>query len=122
MAPDGQGFAVWDGGGGGANREVRVAPVPGAVPVLGRAVAVQPASGKVFVSVSGGGAFASATVPGIKGRRFVALTAARQLPVGSIVDTRRGAVSLASASSRPGQLFRALSPQGSSKRCSRAPD
>jgi hypothetical protein len=105
VAPDGQGFAVWDGGGGGANREIRVAPVPGAVPVVARTVAVQPVSGKVFVSAPGSAAFASLSVPGIKGRRFVALTAAREIPVGALLDTRRGTVSLASASTRQGQVY-----------------
>jgi hypothetical protein len=105
VAPDGQGFAVWDGGGGGANREIRVAPVAPALPVLGKTVVVQPVSGKVFVSVPAGSAFASLAVPGIKGRRFVPLTAARQIPVGSILDTRKGTVSLASASTQPGKLF-----------------
>jgi hypothetical protein len=106
VAPDGQGFAVWDGGGGGANREVRVAPVAaGPVPVIAKTVAAQPVSGKVYVSVPAGSAFASLSVPGIKGRRFVALTAARELPVGSILDTRRGTMRLAAASTRPGQVF-----------------
>ena len=74
-------------------------------PVLGSSVNVKPAGGKVFVSVPAGGAFASVSVPGIKGRRFVALTAARELPVGSILDTRRGTMRLAAASTRAGQVF-----------------
>jgi hypothetical protein len=74
-------------------------------PVLGKSVNVAPTSGKVFVNVPAGGAFASLSVPGLKGRRFVPLTAARQLPVGSYLDTRRGSVSLTSASTRKGQLF-----------------
>jgi subtilisin-like proprotein convertase family protein len=74
-------------------------------PVLGKAVNVAPVSGKVFVSVPAGGAFASLAVPGIKGRRFVPLTAARQLPVGSYLDTRKGSVSLTSAAAKKGQLF-----------------
>jgi WD40-like Beta Propeller Repeat len=74
-------------------------------PVLGRTVDVEPTSGKVFVSVPAGGAFASVSVPGIKGRRFVPLTKARQLPVGSILDTRKGSLSLTSASTTAGQVF-----------------
>ena len=106
VAPDGQGFVVWDGSGGGANREVRVAPVTaGPVPVVAKTVAAQPVSGKVYVSVPASSAFASLSVPGIKGRRFVALTAARELPVGSILDTRRGTMRLAAASTRAGQVF-----------------
>ena len=56
--------------------------------MVAKSVNVAPAGGKVFVSVPAGGAFASVAVPGIKGRRFVPLTGARQLPVGSILDTR----------------------------------
>jgi hypothetical protein len=78
-------------------------PVP--PPVLGKSVNVEPASGKVFVSVPAGSAFASLSVPGIKGRRFVPLTKARQLPVGSIVDTRKGSLSLTSASTKAGEVF-----------------
>ena len=74
-------------------------------PVLARTVNAAPVSGKVFVSVPAGSAFASLAVPGIKGRKFVPLTAARQIPVGSIVDTRKGSVSLASASTKAGELF-----------------
>jgi DNA-binding beta-propeller fold protein YncE len=85
----------------------RVVRVQGALPapVVGKTVNVAPTSGKVFVSVPAGGAFASVSVPGIKGRRFVALTEPRQLPVGSIVDTRKGSLSLTSASTAAGQVF-----------------
>jgi hypothetical protein len=74
-------------------------------PVLGKSVNAVPASGKVFVSVPAGSAFASLAVPGIKGRKFVPLTEARQIPVGSFVDTRRGSLSLTSASTRAGKVF-----------------
>ena len=57
------------------------------------------------MSVPAGWAFASVSVPGIKGRRFVPLTGARQMPVGSILDTRKGSVSLTSASTAAGQVF-----------------
>lgn len=77
-----------------------VAPGP---PVLGRAVNVEPVAGDVFVSLPGGTAQASASVPGIKGRNFVPLREARQVPVGSILDTRRGTVRLTTASSTPGR-------------------
>jgi hypothetical protein len=40
---------------------------------------------------------ASVTVPGIKGRNFVPLREARQIAVGSIIDTRKGGVRLLSA-------------------------
>jgi hypothetical protein len=57
------------------------------------------------VSVPAGSAFASVSVPGIKGRTFVPLTAARQLPVGSILDTRKGSLSLTAASTKAGEVF-----------------
>jgi hypothetical protein len=80
--------------------------LPGlAPPVLAKTVNVAPVSGKVFVSAPAGGAFASVSVPGIRGRRFVPLTAARQIQVGSILDTRRGTVSLTSASTKAGEVF-----------------
>jgi hypothetical protein len=85
-------------GGGGC-------PAGVAAPVLGRSVNAAPRSGRVLVSVPASGAFASVSVPGIKGRRFVPLTAARQLPVGSILDTRRGSLTLAAASTKAGQVF-----------------
>ena len=74
-------------------------------PVVGKTVNAAPAGGKVFVSVPAGGAFASVSVPGIKGRKFVPLTEPRQLPVGSILDTRKGSLSLTSASTTAGQVF-----------------
>jgi hypothetical protein len=74
-------------------------------PVLGKSVNVAPVSGQVFVNVPAGGAFASLSVPGLKGRRFVPLTGARQLPVGTYLDTRKGSVSVTSAAAKKGQLF-----------------
>jgi len=74
-------------------------------PVLAKSVNVAPVSGKVFVSVPAGSAFARLSVPGIKGRTFVPLTAARQIPVDSLLDTRRGSLSLTSASTTAGQVF-----------------
>ncbi len=76
-----------------------------APPVLAKTVNAAPASGKVFVSVPAGGALASVSVPGIKGRRFVPLTSARRLPVGSILDARKGSLSLTAASTKAGQVF-----------------
>jgi streptogramin lyase len=60
-----------------------------APPVLGRTVNVQTVSGRVFVK---------------QGRRFVPVTGERQLPVGSILDTRRGVVRLTSAANTRGAL------------------
>ena len=64
-------------------------------PVIGRRVNVQPVSGVVFVAVPG--AKTGTSVPGLKGVRFVPLRNARQIPVGSFLDTRRGSVQVASA-------------------------
>ena len=71
-------------------------------PVLGRRVNVRVVRGRVFVSLPAAGARASASVPGLKGRRFVALRTARQIPVGSLLDTRRGTVRLTSARNAAG--------------------
>jgi hypothetical protein len=53
--------------------------------------------GRVYVSLPGNAAFASLSVPGLKGRRFVPLTTARQIPMGSLLDTRRGTVRITTA-------------------------
>ncbi len=72
-------------------------------PILGRAVNIAPVKGEVFVSVPAGTANASASVPGLKGRRFVPLSEARQIPVGSILDVRKGTVRMTAASATPGK-------------------
>ncbi len=71
-------------------------------PVLGMAVNIAPVKGDVFVSLPLTSARASAAVPGLKGRRFVPLTQALQIPVGSILDTRKGTVRVITASGKPG--------------------
>ena len=73
-------------------------------PVLGRAVNVVPLRGRVYVSTPPRRARASATVPGIKGRNFVLLREARQIPVGSLLDTRRGSLRLVSARDSGGRV------------------
>ena len=82
-------------------------------PVLGRSFNVVPLSGRVYASLPRGArlsAFASADVfaaytSPIKGRRFVPLKDARQLPIGSFLDTRRGRARITSASTRKGKTF-----------------
>ena len=86
----------------GALTPAEVAALAPAEPVLGKAVNVAPVKGRVLVSVPAGAAHASATVPGLKGRRFVPLSEARQIPVGSILDARKGTVRLTSASTASG--------------------
>ena len=73
------------------------APPP---PVIGKAVDVSLVSGKVFVRLphGSGGSSGGASGPG-----FVALTEARQLPVGSQVDARAGTLQLVAASPRAGK-------------------
>jgi hypothetical protein len=73
-------------------------------PVIFKKVNAEPVTGDVFVSLPKGTAHASqstTTVPGIKGRTFVPLEEARQIPVGSFVDARRGTVDITAAGSTP---------------------
>jgi hypothetical protein len=60
-------------------------------------VNVAEVSGQVFVAVPASSARAAQSVPGLKGVRFVPITEARQIPVGSLLDTRKGTVRLTSA-------------------------
>jgi hypothetical protein len=79
-APDGTGFVAYH-----ENGVLYAAPFNASAPppVLGRSVTVARVSGTVLVKV--------------KGQSFKPLTADRGIPVGSLVDTRRGVVSLTSA-------------------------
>ena len=74
-------------------------------PVLGKRVNAATVSGDVFVSLPAGAARAAKSVPGLKGRVFVPLREARQLPVGSILDTRSGKVRLTSAATGGRKTF-----------------
>ena len=71
-------------------------------PVLGKLVNAFPLSGNVFVSLPAGAARVAQSVPGLKGRKFIPLKEARQVPVGSILDTRKGRVRLQSARNTTG--------------------
>ena len=78
-------------------------------PTVGKSFNAEPiGAGEVFVSVPAGSssapARASASVPGLKGRAFIPLREARQLPVGTFFDTRRGRVRLQSAADAKGSL------------------
>ena len=102
----GRGFVTW-GFYGGAIKAAPFAPgEPGGAlaPVLGRSVVVAPVRGTVYVSVPPGTARAAASVPGLKGKNFVRLTAARSIPVKSYLDTRRGTVRLVSARDARGTI------------------
>ena len=72
-------------------------------PTVGQDVSVVPTRGKVLISLPPKkGARSSAAVPGIKGRKFVSLTTVQRLPVGSLVDVRKGALKLTSARNSKG--------------------
>ena len=83
-------------------------PAPRGCPAvtLGKTFNAELVKGVVFVSVPAAkaGASQNQTVPGLKGRTFVPLAKARTLPVGSFIDTRKGAVRLRSARNRAGRL------------------
>jgi hypothetical protein len=92
---------------GGCVSGARLAPEPSGpatladlpLPTLGRTINVQAVSGVVRVARPGS-ARASAPRASQKGLRFVPLEEARQIPVGSFLDTRKGTVRLVSR--RPG--------------------
>ena len=67
-------------------------------PVLGKVVNVDVLAGTVLVGLRGSVAGRGAARASQKGITFVPLTEARQVPVGSFLDTRRGKVRLQSAS------------------------
>jgi hypothetical protein len=71
-----------------------------AAPALGRTANVTPVRGTVLVAVPAGAAAAgvNAAGGGARGTSFVPLSEARQIPVGSLLDTSRGTVRLATAS------------------------
>ena len=81
-------------------------PPPGiAPPKLGESFLVGVVKGTVLVSVPPAGtARTAASVPGIKGRNFVPLLQIRNIPIGSLLDTRRGTVALATARDSSGKI------------------
>ena len=88
-----------------AERDFRVLAVLSDLPkpTLGRTANVEPVKGQVFISVAAGTARAATkgraaiTVPGLKGREFIPLEEARQMPIGSFLDTRKGTARVVSA-------------------------
>jgi hypothetical protein len=114
--PDGAGgnlFYTTNDDGVLESSDVAVTGPTAPVPVVGRLVAAAPLKGRVSVSLPAVRAQASSlfsawpsatspSVPGLKGRTFVALRAAGQIPVRSFVDTRKGTVKLTSARSARG--------------------
>jgi hypothetical protein len=79
--------------------------------VLFKTENVTPVTGVVYVKLPPGAklsrAGATATESATKGQGFIPLTEARQIPVGSILDTTGGTVGVTAASSTPGKVFSA---------------
>ncbi len=103
----------------GANQTlVTPADPPPPPPVLGKSVNVTPVSGIVYIELPPGATLASvspfspfalgaqAIQALTKGRSFIPLTEARQIPVGSILETTHGVVGITTATtaSRKGKL------------------
>ena len=85
---------------------VTPADPPPPPPVLGKSVNVAPVSGVVYIELPLGATLASFSPSALpseafaaltKGRAFVPLTEARQIPVGSILDTTAGVVGITTA-------------------------
>ena len=81
-------------------------------PVLGKSVNVTPVSGVVYIELPPGANLAAvspfsgslgvqAFAALAKGRRFIPLTEARQIPVGSVLETTGGVARIATATSKP---------------------
>jgi hypothetical protein len=106
----------------GSNQTLRTpADPPPPPPVLGKAVNVTPVSGIVYIELPPGATLASAASVSpfssftlgaqavaslTKGQSFVPLTEARQIPVGSILETTHGVVGITTATtaSKKGKL------------------
>ena len=91
----------------------RIADLP--PPVIGRTTNVEPVSGTVLVALPAARSASGAATIAQKGLRFVPLRQARQIPVGSFLDTKRGRVRLQTARTRSrrgrrqsGQFFNGL--------------
>ncbi len=89
------------------------ASAPPPPPVLYAAENVRPVSGTVYIKMPPGATVGRASVASApsasdsltKGQGYVPLTQARQIPVGSILDTRSGTVALTAASMNKGQYY-----------------
>ncbi len=106
------------GGAGGVLGFVSSAPGPATLatlppPVLGKTVNVDVVSGKVFVSLPSTGYVAPLSLAGppletafaslSKGFKFIPLTEARQIPVGSTLETTGGVVAVVTATATTGK-------------------
>jgi hypothetical protein len=93
------GVTIADAGGSSTSADgtANVAAAPPTVttvplPVLGKAFDAKAVKGVVFIKLPGG-------------KTFIPLTAARQIPAGTIIDARHGTVELTAASKRHGKYF-----------------
>jgi hypothetical protein len=96
-------------GGGAGTGAVLASKVPLPAPVLGKAVNVEPVSGIVYVKLPPGAHLSSATAPAAfesisKGVGFIPLTEARQVPVGSTLDTTEGVARVTTATATLGKV------------------
>lgn len=101
LAPDGRSFTgTWryDGDEASVSRSWD-GTATGALPppVLGKALNAAVVSGEVRIAVPASGSETGTVGASQKGLRFVPLTEDRQVPIGSVLDTRRGTVSVVTA-------------------------
>jgi hypothetical protein len=76
--------------------------------VLFKSVNVTPVAGTVFVKLPRGAKLSrDASASSTKGQGFIPLTEARQIPVGSVLDTSRGTVGITAASTTHGKTYTA---------------
>jgi hypothetical protein len=73
-------------------------------PVLGRTADIGPVSGLVLVKLPPGARASSAHAAAVKGTGFVPLTVPREIPVGSVIDARRGKLVVMAATATAGVL------------------
>jgi hypothetical protein len=90
--------------------KTKVLPFKLSVPALGKTVNVEVVSGVVFVKLPTGAAASLAAPPASafeslsKGVGFIPLAEARQIPVGSTLDTTAGVARLTTATAKPGAM------------------
>jgi hypothetical protein len=92
---DHNGVAVWQGA--ASPPVIYALPIGSVTPQLGKTVGAAPLRGRVLVAVPSRAARRSGARASQKGLKFVPLTAEREIPVGSFLDTRRGTMRLTSA-------------------------
>ena len=89
----------------------RIADLP--APLLGKTTNIEPVSGKVRVALPAGTSLAARSGGAQKGLNFIPLEEARQIPIGSFVDTKRGRVRVQTATgtggkTQQGEFFKGL--------------